>query len=118
MDKKEEFKIFVKDHPRLLKYIKDGSMTWQKYYEIYDMYGDSNEAWKDYLIEKTTTTTSAIGVNEVMNWLKTIDLDSIQNGVSSIQRVLSVFQDLGNKEEKPNKNNNYKPRPLYKHFED
>lgn len=119
MDKKEEFKTFVRNHPRLVKYIKDGSMTWQKYYEIYDMYGDNNEAWSDYLTDTVVSTaTTTIGINEIMNWLKNIDLDSIQNGVSSVQRVLSVFQDLGNKESVQSPKSDYKPRPLYKHFED
>ena len=54
-------------------------------YEIYDLYGDNNEAWKDYLnIENATAVaTTAIGVNEVFNWLKNINLDSVQNGVNN-----------------------------------
>ena len=39
MSKKEEFKEFVKTKPELIRHIEDGSMTWQKYYEIYDIYG-------------------------------------------------------------------------------
>jgi len=49
------------------------------------------------------------------DFMKNIDLDSIQNGVNSMQRILGLFQDIGkNKETKEE----YKPRPLYKHFED
>ena len=48
MSKKEEFKNFVKTKPELVSYIKDGNMTWQKFYEIYDLYGSDEEAWKDY----------------------------------------------------------------------
>ena len=39
MDKKEEFKIFARKHPELVSFVKDKSMTWQKFYEIYDIYG-------------------------------------------------------------------------------
>lgn len=117
MNKKEEFKEFVKKNPSLIKNIKNGEMTWQKYYEIYDLYGDSEEAWKDYVkkeeidnkIEAAATTAGFI------SWLKTLDLDSIQNGVQSVQRVLSVLGDFGTKETKKEE---YKPRPIYKHFED
>ena len=45
MDTKEKFKIFVKKNPILIKYVQNGSMTWQKFYEIYDMYGEDNNAW-------------------------------------------------------------------------
>ena len=47
-----------------------------------------------------------------------IDFDSIQNGVSSMQRVLSLLQDMSNKNSKKTDNSNYTTRPLYKHFED
>ena len=54
---------------------------------------------------------------ELSNFLKGLDLDGIQNGVNSLQRVLSLLQDMSTN--KPNTNpTNYKPRPIYKHFED
>lgn len=116
MNKKDEFKEFVKKNPKLVKYIKDGSKTWQNFYEIYDLYGEDKEAWKEYLPVATVAATS-VGIADFMNWFKNIDLDTIQNGVNSLQRVLGVVQDLGNKDNtKPTEE--YKPRPMYKHFED
>ena len=46
-----------------------------------------------------------------------INLDSIQNGVYSLQRVLGVVQDFSNGKKEEVKEE-YKPRPLYKHFDD
>lgn len=40
---KEEFKSFVRKNPSLIKYVNNNSMTWQKFYEMYDMYGESND---------------------------------------------------------------------------
>lgn len=114
MDKKEEFKNFVKKNPRLVNYVKDGSMTWQKFYEIYDIYGKDNEAWKTYLSAAAVTT--GVGMVDLMNWLKSIDLDGFQSGINSIQRVLGVVEDLTGKG--TTKKETYKPRPVYKHFED
>lgn len=113
MDKKEEFKLFVKKNPKLINYIKDGSMNWQKFYEIYDIYGSDEGAWKEYLGVTAATT---IGGAEIVSWLKSIDLDSVQNGINSLQRVLGLLGDLGNKDS--TKKEEYKPRPIYKHFED
>lgn len=128
MDKKEEFKGFVKENPRLIQFVKNGDMTWQKFYEMYDIYGKEHTVWDEYLktrtAEKVATGASAaagaagaVGIADILNFVKQIDLDSIQNSVSSVQRVLGVLQDFGGNT-KETKKETYKPRPIYKHFED
>ena len=111
MDTKNNFKEFVKIHPELINHVKNGNMTWQKFYEIYDMYGEDENAWKDFITVPITT----IGTFDIMNFLKSLDLDSIKEGVNNIQRVLGLLQDMNQSEKTVN---NPKPRPIYKHFED
>ena len=121
MDKKAEFKIFVKENPKLLKYVKSGEMTWQKFYEMYDLYGKDEDIWKDYLAVTTVSATAAassFSFGEMINWLKNIDLDTVQTGIGNLQRVIGMVQDLTNKDTKEDKKEEYKPRPLYKHFDD
>ena len=43
MANKEEFKNFVRKNPTLVNYVNNNEMTWQKFYEMYDMYGESND---------------------------------------------------------------------------
>lgn len=126
MNKKDEFKEFVKTNPGLLKYVNNNEMTWQKFYEMYDMYGKESEVWNKYTTqsrssneasEVASTAGSVVGLAEIFNMFKNIDLDTIQNGVSSIQRVIGVLQDFGKSDTTPSKEE-YKPRPIYKHFED
>lgn len=120
MTKIDNFKEFVRKNPKLVKFVKNGDSSWQKFYEIYDLYGEDKEVWKDYLEvrkEAAVATASTIGVGEVFNWLKNINLDSVQSGVTNLQKVLGLVQDFSSKDDnKPNKE--YKPRPIYKHFED
>ena len=33
--KQEEFKNFVRTKPELIKYVQNGKMTWQKFYDLY-----------------------------------------------------------------------------------
>lgn len=105
---KEEFKQFVRNNPSLIKYVRNGSKTWQNFYELFSLYGDDKSAWKEYLGVSSVST-------DFFSWLKSIDVDSIQNGVTSLQRVLGVVQDFTNKDTPKEE---YNPRPLYKHFED
>lgn len=115
---KIEFKEFVQKNPSLYKYVKNNQMTWQKFYEIFDLYGSDNSVWDDYLkkeeIVKTATTSSIM--TEFINWVRNMNLDELQDGLNSVGRVISVLQDFGTKEQKTE--TTYKPRPVYKHFED
>ena len=52
MNKKEEFKEFIRKNPNLIKYVNNGEMTWQKFYEMYDLYGESDDAWREYKTEE------------------------------------------------------------------
>lgn len=122
MDKLTQFKEFVKENPSFAKYVRNNEMTWQKFYELYDLYGSDNEIWNDYrttpskVATAASTSTAVTGFGDLLGWLKNIDLDSFQDGISSIQRVLGVLQEMGSKD--TNIKPEYKPRPLYKHFED
>lgn len=117
MDKVTQFKDFVKNNPCLVKYVESKEMSWQKFYELYDLYGENDEIWNKYLIKKETTeiTSKTVGLSDFLGWIKNIDLDSFQDNISSIQRVVGVLQDLGTKDTNVTE---YKPRPIYKHFED
>lgn len=117
MSKIAEFKDFVKTNPTLLKYVNNNEMSWQKFYEMYDIYGSDNSIWDKYLSKQDVTieTSKTVGFADVLGWLKNIDLDSFQDNINSIQRVVGVLQDLGTGE---TKKESYKPRPVYKHFED
>lgn len=118
MDKIGQFKDFVKNNPKLISYVKKGEMTWQKFYEIYDLYGEENDIWDEYIKSSTVAnaSTQTSSLTDIFSWLKNIDLNKMQEGINSVQRVVGVLQDFGDKEEVHK--TEYKPRPLYKHFED
>ena len=70
------------------------------------------------LFRSATATASTLGINDVLNWFKTVDVDTIQSGINNVQRVLGVLQDFTTKEKDEPQKEEYRPRPLYKHFED
>lgn len=125
--KKEEFKEFVKKNPSLITYVKNNDMTWQKFYEMYDIFGEDESVWKEYIKKdeirnnidnKDKATATGFTLSEFINWLKNVDLDGLQEGIGNVQRVLGVVQDFSKKDNNGNSKQTYKPRPLYKHFED
>ena len=49
MAKMDDFKSFVKKNPNLVNYVKNDTMSWQKFYELYDLYGEDENIWGEYL---------------------------------------------------------------------
>lgn len=120
MSLKEEFKMFVKLHPELIKYVKNNEMTWQKFFEIYSLYGKDNEVWNKYLNKKDFNSESnekEISMNEFIKMIKNVDLEALQKNITNINKGLSLIESLiigGASSE----TESYTPRPLYRKFED
>lgn len=96
MDKKELFKKFIGDHPEILKYIKSKEMTFQDFYEIYDIYGEQNDVWDKYF-RKDDTSTDENRLKELTGLLKNINIDSIEHHVNNAQKVIGIIQELTKK---------------------
>ncbi len=123
--KVDEFKMFVKANPFLIDYIKKGKKSWQDLYEIYDIYGSDEEYWNKYLEEtkqdndknnaERNNSTFTNHVDELIKMAKNVDVDKVQEGITSLQKTLALFGDLF-ASKKPT--STYNPRPLYKRFDD
>ncbi len=116
MSKKEEFKIFVKQHPELIKFIKNKEMTWQSFFEIYSIYGANNDIWNKYFNNDESSSNSNMSVSDLIEMVKKVDLDTVQKNINNISKALGLVQSLITKDEVPV--DTYTPRPLYKKFED
>lgn len=115
---KESFKEFVRNNPSLINYVNEGKKTWQEFYEMYDIYGETSDIWKKYNeVGDTVSTATTVGdtsLKDIFNMLKKIDLESVRKGAEGLQKAIALVQDFA----KPSTNNTYQARPLYQHFED
>ena len=123
MSKKEEFKLFVKDHPELIKFVKSNEMSWQKFYEVYDIYGDSNDVWNKYFNKledekEESSSKENFSVSDLINMVKNVDLNGVQKNITNISKALGLVQSLIAKDGSDAITDTYTPRPLYKKFED
>lgn len=105
---KDSFKEFVRNNDYLVDYVNNNNTSWQKIYEVYDLYGDNKEVWKKY--QKEEKTLSEATFKDIYNMIKKIDLESLKKGLTGLEKGIILLQSLNNKE------NNTKP--LYKNFED
>ena len=115
MDKKENFKKFIKSKPKLINYIKDNNSSMQKLYEVYDVYGEDDKVWDEYLKESRS-----INVNNITDIVKNIDMNSIKGHINTAQKAIGLVQELTTKVDKGVKiiKKPLAPKPLDKFFED
>ena len=111
MDKKEEFKEFAKKHKALVNYVKNNNDTsWQQLYEIYDIYGEDEEAWKPYL-----------NSNNFSDILKNVDMSKMKEHIGTAQKALTLIEGLITKDEisvADTIKGPLTPRPIEKFFGD
>ena len=113
---KENFKNFARNNPSLANSVLNGTTTWQQLYELYEIYGENNTIWNNYIKSPSLTdniTTSASTIKDFINTLKNIDMDSVQKGITNIEKTISLLQDIGISNKK-----SYEPKPIYKRFDD
>ena len=112
---KESFKAFARLHPELASTVLSGAISWQQLYEIYEIYGENNSIWNNYLKSSLTDNiaSSATTMKDFINTFKNLDMDSVQKGITNIQKTIGLLQDLG-----LGKRNTYEPRPIYERFND
>lgn len=124
----DNFKNFVKKNPHLIHYVNEEGYTWQKFYEMYDLYGEEHEIWNDYVKErkkedspKKEEAKKNNTWEDMINYAKNIDMDKIQTGVQSLQKAISLVGELFVSKEDNSSNvssNHYEPRPVFRRFED
>lgn len=119
--KQEEFKNFVRTKPELIKFVQNGEMTWQKFYELYDLYGTDENVWNKYILDDRNEVENSI--SKITNMVKNVDVDSIKSHINTAQKAIDFVTDLTKKNGVSNHAPNLakgpvSPRPLNKFFED
>ncbi|MGO4887907.1 spore coat protein YlbD [Anaerobacillus sp. MEB173] len=79
----EEFKKFVKEHPLLIKEVRENRKTWQELYEDWMILGEDDTSWESYKRE-------AIGKQEEK--VKTDETDQVNQ--ESLANLFSMFKKL------------------------
>src|SRR5574344_1242812 len=98
MEKLEAFKEFAKNHSELVNYLKEHpDMNWQKFYEIYDIYGSDERSWQPYLNNVSNINNAKDTIKGIGDFMKNIDVNQIQEHIKAAQKALGVIQELTTK---------------------
>ncbi len=113
---KDAFKSFARSHPELATNVLKGNATWQQLYEIYEIYGEKHSIWNNYFSNNIgdNVSNSISSMKDFINTFKNIDMESVQKGITNIQKTIGLLQDIGI----GNRKEPYESKPIYKRFED
>ena len=114
-----DFKSFVRERPSLANYVNKNEMTWQKFYEMYELYGANNSIWDNYL-STTSASSSSTSIKDMLGMFKNVNMNDLQEGINSLQKGIGYIQDMVKSKTKdiPVRKSSYEPRPMYRHFDD
>lgn len=101
----EAFKIFVKEHPKLIKEVRENKRTWQQIYEEWHILGEEDEIWKPYKNQEKTAVTKPVKkgkkgpvnpelMNQVFQSLKKVDMNELQRHISGMSGAIANIQQL------------------------
>ena len=98
MSKKEEFKTFVSSHPDLVSVVSSKKHTWQELFEVFDLYGSDENAWRKYLdnsnLNSNNTASNASSIGELTKLFKNINIESVQKYIDTAQKAIGIVQEL------------------------
>ena len=105
MTKLDNFKKFVSNHPEFIDYVRNNNVTWQTFYELYDIYGEDESIWKKYIKKDIS---ESINIKGLLNTIKNINIDSLEENIGSIQKAVNLVEELTRKETSSDNKNNIK----------
>lgn len=95
MSKKDEFKEFLKKNTYLSKLVNNGYTTYQSLFETYDIYGEDENVWSEFRSKANAGEVKVTdGVKSVLNNLKNIDLDKLEENISSLEKALGFLESI------------------------
>ena len=73
-----------------VSHVLNGKVSWQQLYELYEIYGENSNVWNNY----SKNDFDLNSFKEVFKVIKNVDLDGLQNSISSLQKTIGLIQDI------------------------
>ncbi|MCL6586904.1 MAG: YlbD family protein [Anoxybacillus sp.] len=91
----EQFKQFVKKHPKIIQEVRKGKKTWKQLYEDWYLFGEEDELWNEYKEEeKKQETDGSVLIHKVLSVVKNIDPNEMQKHIATVQEAIAAIQNV------------------------
>ncbi|MGM7720246.1 YlbD family protein [Metabacillus sp. Hm71] len=94
----QQFKEFVKLHPKLVQEVRKGNKEWQEVFEDWYLLGENDEVWKqyreDHIEEEQTAEKKTDIMSQVLAAVKNMDINTVNHHISNMSNTISTIQGL------------------------
>lgn len=97
MSRLDEFRVFVRKYPQLAIAVESKKTSWQEIYERWVLYGEAEDVWVEYSARQSEEKSNQLGldgVKNILNNLKKIDPNKVNNTLNSVQKVIQIAQSV------------------------
>lgn len=101
----EQFKQFVKKHPKIIQEVRKGKKTWKQFYDDWYLFGEEDEIWNEYKEKETKAADDSSFITKILSTIKNMDpnemqkhIESVQEAIAAIQHVIGQLQGIGQSE--------------------
>jgi Putative coat protein len=94
----QQFKEFVKEHPKLVQEVRKGNKQWQEVFEDWYLLGEKDVVWKQYQDEEKEeqeeVETKADFMSQMLSAVKKMDANTVNHHISNMSSTISTIQGL------------------------
>lgn len=96
----QQFKDFVRKHPKLILEVRKGNKDWQEVFEDWYLLGENDLMWQQYKEEQSSdtkdkeTTSKVDFMNQLFTAVKKMDMDTVNHHLTNVSSTISTLQGL------------------------
>jgi hypothetical protein len=92
-----KFKEFVKNHPDLIKEVRNGNTTWQELYEDWYLLGEEDNRWETLGVKASPSVEKddekkGDWISTILGTVQKMDPNQIQHYINSLSQALGAIQ--------------------------
>ncbi len=89
MSKIDDFKLFIRNNPKIYKSVINKKTTWQELYEMYDIYGENSDIWDEYINYE-----DSFNIKTIIKNLRSINSETLETNIDNLQRATKFLEDV------------------------
>lgn len=93
----QQFKEFVKNHPKLVQEVRKGNKQWQEIFEDWYLLGENDVVWKQYQEDNNKDHEDQKKpdfMSQMLSAVKNMDIETVNHHISNVSSTISTIQSL------------------------